>query len=117
MKGEKETADALPFIARPACQPGQHDVPRRNVRIITGTLRFLGHDLVFVSIRPHPASAKFAWSERRRLTHNGSSSMNLAKNLIDTEKNLAVAVTTNFPRPKADMAATSALENLYKKYA
>jgi len=58
----------------------------------------------------------FDWTGRPVLTHNGSNSMNLAKILVDTEADLGIVVTTNFPGPDAEAAASDALEALYKEY-
>src|SRR3546814_5701171 len=37
----------------------------------------------------------FPWSDRPLLAHNGSNGMNLAKILVDTERDLGVVVVTN----------------------
>lgn len=59
---------------------------------------------------------KFDWTEAPVLTHNGSNGFNLAKVLVDPGRDLAVAVTTNFPEGKADDAASDVLEALYKRF-
>ncbi|WP_224705374.1 serine hydrolase domain-containing protein [Devosia aquimaris] len=58
----------------------------------------------------------FDWAERPLLTHNGSNSMNLARIVVDTESDLAVVVTTNFPGADANTAAGNVLETLYLDY-
>ncbi len=42
--------------------------------------------------------------------------MNLAKILVDTERDLGIVVTTNFPGPKAEAATAEIAEDLYKQY-
>ncbi|WP_112324139.1 serine hydrolase domain-containing protein [Oceanibium sediminis] len=59
----------------------------------------------------------FAWSDGPVLTHNGSNSMNLARIVVDTERDLAVVVTTNFPGGRANAAAGEVMQNLYEAYA
>ena len=59
---------------------------------------------------------KFGWTEAPVLTHNGSNSFNLAKVLVDTSRDYAVAVVTNFPEGPANDAASDALEALYKRF-
>jgi CubicO group peptidase (beta-lactamase class C family) len=59
---------------------------------------------------------KFAWTATPVLTHNGSNSMNLAKILVDPDKDFAVVATTNFPGPKAEAALNEAVEKLYRQY-
>jgi CubicO group peptidase (beta-lactamase class C family) len=60
---------------------------------------------------------KFEWSHGPVLTHNGSNSMNLAKILVDTAKDVAVVLVTNSPGNKADDACNAALPSLYQHYA
>lgn len=59
----------------------------------------------------------FDWTAHPVLTHNGSNSMNLARILIDADKDLAIVVTTNFPGVAADTATGRVLETLYTRYA
>ncbi len=58
----------------------------------------------------------FDWTVKRVLSHAGSNSMNLAKILVDTERDLGIVVTTNFPGPKAEAATAEIAEDLYKQY-
>ena len=51
------------------------------------------------------------------LTHNGSNSMNYATILIDSNIDLAIVVTANYPGDKADQAVLQVAEMLYKRYA
>jgi CubicO group peptidase (beta-lactamase class C family) len=60
---------------------------------------------------------KFDWTPRPVLTHNGSNSMNYATILIDSNIDLAIVVTANYPGDKADQAVLQAAEMLYKRYA
>ncbi len=60
---------------------------------------------------------KFPWTRGRVLTHNGSNGMNLAKVLVDTDNDVAVALLTNFPGDPADDAVNAAMEALYRHYA
>lgn len=60
---------------------------------------------------------QFDWASRPLLTHNGSNSMNLAKIVVDTERKLAVVVTTNFPGDIADAATAKVMQHLYTAYA
>jgi hypothetical protein len=60
---------------------------------------------------------KFDWTERPVLTHNGSNGFNLAKILVDANKDAAIVVTTNFPGEKAERAANLAVEKLYRRFA
>lgn len=62
------------------------------------------------------SSVAFDWADGPLLTHNGSNSMNLARILVDTDNDLAIVVTTNFPGAEANAAAGEILENLYSKY-
>jgi len=59
---------------------------------------------------------KFDWTERPVLTHNGSNGFNLAKILVDANKDAAIVVTTNFPGEKAEQAANLAVEKLYRRF-
>jgi hypothetical protein len=59
---------------------------------------------------------KFDWSDEPLLTHNGSNSMNLAKILIDTDKDLGIVVMTNFPGDRADLATAAVIEHLYREF-
>lgn len=61
--------------------------------------------------------ATFDWADGPLLTHNGSNSMNLARVLIDIDRDLAIVVTTNFPGPAADAATGEVMETLYRQYA
>jgi CubicO group peptidase (beta-lactamase class C family) len=60
---------------------------------------------------------KLDWTEKPVLSHNGSNSMNLAKILVDVDKDIGIVVTTNFPEQKADAAAAEVVEALYRGYA
>lgn len=59
----------------------------------------------------------FEWAEEPLLTHNGSNSMNLARIVVDTDRDLAIVVTTNFPGGDANTAAGAVIEYLYTLYA
>ena len=59
---------------------------------------------------------KFDWADRELLTHNGSNGYNLAKILIDQERDLAVVVATNIGGRPADVAAGKVLAELYKQF-
>lgn len=60
---------------------------------------------------------KFDWSPEPLLTHTGSNGMNVAKILVDAERDLGVVVLSNFPVNKADAAASSLMATLYRRYA
>ena len=60
---------------------------------------------------------KFDWTHAPVLTHNGSNGLNLAKVLVDTDKDVAVALLTNFPGNRAEDATNAALQTLYRHYA
>jgi CubicO group peptidase (beta-lactamase class C family) len=60
--------------------------------------------------------AKFPWAPRPVLTHNGSNSMNLAKIVIDADKDLAIVVMTNYPGDAAEDGSQRVAEVLYRKY-
>ncbi len=59
----------------------------------------------------------FDWSDKPMLTHNGSNSMNIARLVIDTERDLAVVVLSNFPGQRASTAVGEVMRNLYLEYA
>jgi len=59
---------------------------------------------------------QFDWAERPLLTHNGSNSMNLARIVLDTERDLGIVVLTNFPGPAADMATGAVMAELFSTY-
>lgn len=59
----------------------------------------------------------FEWADEPLLTHNGSNSMNLARIVVDTDRDLAIVVTTNFPGSNANTAAGAVIEHLYERYA
>ena len=42
--------------------------------------------------------------------------MNLAKIFVDTENDLGIVVTTNFPGQKAEAATAEVLEQIYAQY-
>ncbi|EDP64174.1 methylmalonyl-CoA mutase [alpha proteobacterium BAL199] len=58
----------------------------------------------------------FPWSDRPLLAHNGSNGMNLAKILVDTERDLAVVVLTNIGGKAADDGASAVQQALYERY-
>lgn len=60
---------------------------------------------------------KFDWSREPVLTHTGSNGLNVAKVIVDAERDLGVVVVTNFPVNKADAAASSLMETFYRRYA
>jgi len=59
---------------------------------------------------------KFDWAETELHTHNGSNGMNLAKILIDTERDLAVVVAVNIGGRDADLAAGKTMGQLYARF-
>jgi len=59
---------------------------------------------------------KFDWADHPLVTHNGSNGMNLAKILIDTEKDIAVVVAVNIGGRDADLAAGKAMKLLYSRF-
>lgn len=59
----------------------------------------------------------FDWADGPILTHNGSNSMNLIRIVVDTERDLAIVVATNFPGGGANEAAGRVLETLYTHYS
>ena len=59
----------------------------------------------------------FDWADKPLLTHNGSNSMNLARIVVDTERDLAIVVLTNFPGADANTAAGDVIEHLYALHA
>jgi CubicO group peptidase (beta-lactamase class C family) len=59
---------------------------------------------------------KFDWSAKPLLTHNGSNSMNLATILVDTDNDIGIVITTNFPGDKADAALLEVTRLLYQKF-
>jgi CubicO group peptidase (beta-lactamase class C family) len=60
---------------------------------------------------------KFDWSSGPVLTHGGSNDMNLAKILVDPDKDIGVVAVTNFPGRSAEEATNKAIEMLYTRYA
>lgn len=60
---------------------------------------------------------KFEWTEAPVLDHNGSNSMNLAKILVDQDRDLGVVVMTNFPGKPAEDTCKDILKTLYVRYA
>jgi CubicO group peptidase (beta-lactamase class C family) len=60
---------------------------------------------------------KFDWTAKPVLTHDGSNQMNFATILVDTDNDIAIVVTTNFPGDKAKSALLAVTEQLYKQYA
>lgn len=59
---------------------------------------------------------KFDWADKELLTHNGSNGMNLAKILIDPERDLAVVVATNIGGRTADRVAGQMMGALYTRF-
>ena len=94
------------------------------------TLAYLMAEKVRTPSRPNPPPGtpaeggyafgwsleKFAWADRELVTHNGSNGMNLAKILIDTEKDVAVVVAVNVGGRDADLAAGKAMGLLYTRF-
>ncbi|WP_417434841.1 serine hydrolase domain-containing protein [Hoeflea sp.] len=60
---------------------------------------------------------EFDWADKPLMTHNGSNSMNLAKIVVDLDRDLAVVVMTNYPGTTADEAAGKVMQHLYEAYA
>jgi CubicO group peptidase (beta-lactamase class C family) len=59
----------------------------------------------------------YAWTGNRPvLMHNGSNAMNLATIVIDTDNDLAIVVTTNFPGKTADNAVVKVAQALYERF-
>lgn len=59
---------------------------------------------------------KFDWADRELRTHNGSNGMNLAKILIDTDRDIAVVAATNIGGRPADLAVGKAMAELYTMF-
>lgn len=59
---------------------------------------------------------KFDWAEEELLTHNGSNNFNLAKILIDQDRDLAIVVVTNVGGRDSDLGAGKAMGELYQRY-
>jgi CubicO group peptidase (beta-lactamase class C family) len=59
----------------------------------------------------------FGWTQTPVLTHNGSNGMNLAKVLVDLDKDIAIATVTNFPGARAEDALNQVTERLYRRFA
>jgi CubicO group peptidase (beta-lactamase class C family) len=59
---------------------------------------------------------KFDWADKELLTHNGSNGFNLAKILIDQDRDLAIVVVTNIGGHAADLAAGKAMAELYQRF-
>jgi len=60
----------------------------------------------------------FDWTGGRRvLAHNGSNGLNLAKILVDRERDLGIVFTTNAGGEKAERAGAAVLEALYRRFA
>jgi CubicO group peptidase (beta-lactamase class C family) len=62
------------------------------------------------------SSVEFDWAGKPLLTHNGSNSMNITRILIDTERDLAIVVATNFPGEGANAAIGAVTQQLYEDY-
>lgn len=60
---------------------------------------------------------KFDWSSSPVLNHSGSNGMNLAKILVDVDKDVGVVAVTNFPGRTAEAALNKAMETFYRRYA
>lgn len=59
----------------------------------------------------------YPWTGNRPvLMHNGSNAMNLATVVIDTDNDLAIVVTTNFPGKTAENAIVKVTQMLYRRY-
>jgi len=59
---------------------------------------------------------KFDWADKELLTHNGSNGFNLAKILVDQDRDLAIVVATNIGGKPADLGAGKALGELYRRF-
>ena len=59
---------------------------------------------------------KFDWADKELLTHNGSNGFNLAKILVDQDRDLAIVVATNIGGRPADLGAGKAMAELYKRF-
>jgi CubicO group peptidase (beta-lactamase class C family) len=60
--------------------------------------------------------ARFDWTPKPVLFHNGSNSRMLAKILVDPGNDLGIVIMTNFPGQKAETATAEVLERLYGQY-
>jgi CubicO group peptidase (beta-lactamase class C family) len=59
----------------------------------------------------------YPWTGNRPvLMHNGSNAMNLASVVIDTDNDLAIVVTTNFPGKTAENAIVKVAQAMYERY-
>lgn len=105
---------------------------RRGPAIITPeTLAYLQQEHVQTPPRPNPppgtpatggyglgwSIVQFDWTDHPVLTHNGSNSINLARILIDTQRDLGIVVLTNAPGEPANLATGAVMEHLYTLYA
>jgi len=60
---------------------------------------------------------KFEWTPAPVLKHNGSNSMNLARILVDPNRDLGVVVMINFAPDRSEQPAKEVLEALYRRFA
>ncbi len=56
------------------------------------------------------------WSDHELLTHNGSNQFNLAKIVVDEERDLAIVVATNIGGPPAHDGVEKAVAALYQRF-
>jgi CubicO group peptidase (beta-lactamase class C family) len=105
---------------------------RREPHIVSPeTLAFIQQEHVQTPVRSNPppgtpttggyglgwSVVQFDWTDHPLLTHNGSNSMNLARIVVDTQRDLAVIVLTNAPGDLANQATGAVMEHLYTEYA
>jgi CubicO group peptidase (beta-lactamase class C family) len=60
--------------------------------------------------------AKFDWSDKPLLTHNGSNGMNFSSILVDVDHDAGIVVMTNIAGDKADPASIETTRELYERY-
>jgi len=60
--------------------------------------------------------AKFDWSDKPLLTHNGSNGMNFSSILVDVDHDAGIVVMTNIAGPNADPASVETTKALYLRY-
>lgn len=60
---------------------------------------------------------QFDWADHPLLTHNGSNGMNLARIVLDTDRQLGIVVLTNLAGATANAAAGAVMAQLYETHA
>jgi CubicO group peptidase (beta-lactamase class C family) len=59
---------------------------------------------------------KYDWAPGPVLTHNGSNGFNLAKIVVDTDRDISLVAVTNIAGPKAEDATNVVVEKLYRRF-